>query len=336
MKILLKILYVIIIVVSVAFIVMIYNDNKNLIIENEEIYKKFEENNLIDVSGNVNLNVIKANLEEEKNATTKLFKDDNITLEKASELIDIKSRENEEIQTSIEQLTTKKEDLTTKVDSLTKQYEQLKKQQTYKQTQNSTSKVLTHYIENVATINQYPNYYSGCEAVALTILLKYYNVNVSPLDIISNIKTGSYPYYENDVMYGGNPELEYVGNPKTEKGYGVYENPIADVAEIYKSGIIRKNNFEFSEVLKIVKSNRPVMVWTSMDLLLPYISKSWIYKPTGETISWKANEHAVVVIGYNDNYVVISDPIGGEIKYQSRSVFEQRYNYYGKKALFYI
>ena len=36
MKILLKSLYVIIIIVSVVFIVMIYNDNKNLIIENEE------------------------------------------------------------------------------------------------------------------------------------------------------------------------------------------------------------------------------------------------------------------------------------------------------------
>jgi len=337
MKILLKILYVIIVSASIAFTVIIYNDNKNLILENEEIYKNLEDNNLIDVSGNVNLNGIKASLEEEKKVTIELFKDDNITIDKASELIDIKSKENEDIQITIEELTNEKKGLTNKVDSLTKQYEQLKKQKAYKQSQNNISTpVLTHYIDNIATINQYPNYYSGCEAVALTILLKYYNVDVSPLDIISNLKTGKYPYYENDVMYGGNPELEYVGNPRTKEGHGVYENPIADVAEIYKSGIIRKNNFEFSEVLQLVKTNHPVMVWTSMDLLLPYISKSWIYKPTGETILWKANEHAVVVIGYNDNYVVISDPIGGKIKYQSRSVFEQRYNYFGKKALFYI
>lgn len=72
-----------------------------------------------------------------------------------------------------------------------------------------------------------------------------------------------------------------------------------------------------------------------MYLAVPYISQTWTYKPTGELISWKANEHAVVVIGYNDKYVIISDPIGGSIKYQSRSVFEQRYNYYGKRALYY-
>lgn len=117
--------------------------------------------------------------------------------------------------------------------------------------------------------------------------------------------------------------------------HGVYENPIADVADYYKSGINRRNNFEFNDVLKIISENRPVIVWTSMYLATPYISKTWTYKPTGELISWKANEHAVVVIGYNNNSIIISDPIGGQIKYQNRITFEQRYNYYGKKALYY-
>ena len=77
------------------------------------------------------------------------------------------------------------------------------------------------------------------------------------------------------------------------------------------------------------------MVWTSMGLSLPYISASWIYKPTMETISWKANEHAVVMIDANDSTVIIADPIGGKLKTYSRSTFENRYNYYGKKALYY-
>lgn len=72
-----------------------------------------------------------------------------------------------------------------------------------------------------------------------------------------------------------------------------------------------------------------------MYLAAPYISTSWIYEPTGETIYWKANEHAVVVIGYTPDKVIISDPIGGQVKYQSLSIFRERYNYYGKKALYY-
>lgn len=46
-----------------------------------------------------------------------------------------------------------------------------------------------------------------------------------------------------------------------------------------------------------------------MSLAVPYISRSWIYEPTGETIYWKANEHAVVIIGYTEDKVIISDPI---------------------------
>ena len=91
----------------------------------------------------------------------------------------------------------------------------------------------------------------------------------------------------------------------------------------------------FEEVLDLVKNNRPVLVWTSMNLALPYLSKSWIYKPTGETITWKAQEHAVVVAGYNDEFVVISDPLTGTLRYQSRSTFESRYNYYGGMAVYY-
>ena len=68
---------------------------------------------------------------------------------------------------------------------------------------------------------------------------------------------------------------------------------------------------------------------------VPYISQSWIYEPTGETIYWKANEHAVVIIGYTEDKVIISDPINGKAKYQSKSIFKERYNYYGKKALYY-
>jgi len=77
------------------------------------------------------------------------------------------------------------------------------------------------------------------------------------------------------------------------------------------------------------------MVWTSMGMSLPYLSDSWIYKPTMETIYWKANEHAVVVVGIEGSNVVIADPMGGKIKRYSISLFEQRYNYFGKKALYY-
>ena len=55
-----------------------------------------------------------------------------------------------------------------------------------------------------------------------------------------------------------------------------------------------------------------------------------------EQINWKTGEHAVIVIGYQENTIVIADPIGGEVKTYPKTTFESRYNYYGRKALYYI
>lgn len=307
---------------------------------NQKLYIEFSENNLIDTSNKINLSSIKKTRDDLMLEVKTVFDNKEISLEEAKVIIAETEKNNDFKANEINNLTDKSSELTDKLNNLTKQYEILnnkyqqqlavKKAEEQKRIQESTIK-----ISNFPTINQYPKYPTGCESVAITLLLNYYGVNVSADNIINNLKKGSLPYKENNVLYGGNPELEFVGNPYQNNSYGVYERPIANAALNYKSGINIKNNFPFSEVLSLVKNKKPVVVWTSMGLSLPYISSSWIYKPTEEKINWKAGEHAVVIIGYNDSQVIISDPIGGTIKYQSRSLFENRYNYFGEKALYY-
>ena len=69
------------------------------------------------------------------------------------------------------------------------------------------------------------------------MLLRYYGINVNPDMVISRLKKGDVPHYENNVMYGGNPLIEFVGDPYSKYSYGVYERPIMDVANSFKSGI---------------------------------------------------------------------------------------------------
>ncbi len=322
--------------------IVIYFYNEDLVLKkaNDELYEKFENNNLLDADGKVNLSAIESKRDGLFKQLDELLKLENFNLDDAQSALKEKENNNHVVMNEIEELSNELASLEEIIDGRSSQYKVLndkynKMVQTKKEEEAMRIKASTYLIDNFPTINQYPNYPTGCESVAITLLLNYYGVNVSPNDIINNLKKGSLPYTENGLLYGGNPEVEFVGNPLQNNGYGVYENPIADVALMYKAGINIKSNFLFNDVLNLVKTKRPVMVWTSMNLSLPYISSSWIYKPTGEKISWKANEHAVIVIGYNDNQVIISDPIGGRIKYQSRSVFEARYNYYGKKALYY-
>lgn len=185
------------------------------------------------------------------------------------------------------------------------------------------------------TYNQFPNYPTGCESVALYILLRYNGVNVNVDDIVNNLKKGDLPYEIGGKIYGGNPEVEFIGNPRSRFSYGVYNEPIAEVANMYKSNVISKKGLEFEDMLKIVEEKRPVLVWTTINLSIPYISQTWIYKETGETINWISGEHAVVVIGYNNNEVIVSDPYTGMIRYFDKNLFKERYNYLGKRAIYY-
>lgn len=194
----------------------------------------------------------------------------------------------------------------------------------------------TYIIQGVPKINQYSlGYPTGCESAALTNLLNYWGVSVSMKNVVDSLAKGSLPYYENGIRYGGNPYLEFVGHPSTYSSYGVYEKPIIEVANKYKSGIINGTGMSFDNLLQIVREDRPVIVWVSMNMAVPYVSTSWIYKPTGEKIKWMANEHALVVIGYSQNQVIVSDSLNGGVRYYDKKVFESRYKTYGKRALYY-
>ena len=191
-------------------------------------------------------------------------------------------------------------------------------------------------IKNFPVQNQFPNYPTGCEAVALYTLLNYYKVNVTIDEIIDKLDKGQQPHYEGDKMYGGNPELEFLGNPKTRFGYGVYEKPIEKVANTFKKGIKNITGTPLIDILKLVKKGYPVQVWTSIDCKDPKIADyTWIDKKTNKEIIWKQPFHSLVLIGYNKDKILVSDPHDGTIKEYDIDKFEKAYNFFGRRALYY-
>ena len=330
-------LYVFVVSVVISFNFFLNNKIDSLKNDTKILYKYFEKNHLVDVSGNVKLDEVVSIKNEKEKSIKKLYnveKVDSIEFDKI--LADRKSA-NEKLNNDIIDATRKSDALDSDINNLASQYKVVKKKYDSYIYSISSKTILdgsSVLLSNVPTINQYPTYNTGCESVALAILLRANGVSVTPDQVISNLSKTGLPYNENGVIYGGNPEVEFVGNPYGN-GYGVFQNPIANVASKFKGNVHVKTNFSLSDVLKLVKDGHPVQVWSSINLAAPYISTSWIYKPTGEKISWHAYEHAVVVVGYNDNSIIISDPIGGAIKYQPRSTFEARYNYFGKRAVYY-
>ncbi len=193
----------------------------------------------------------------------------------------------------------------------------------------------TIMIPNFPTYNQHPKYPNGCESVALYNLLRYYNVDVSIDAIVKNLKKGKSPYTKNNKRYGGNPEIEFVGDPRKQNGYGVYQKPIIEVANLFKEGMIDYTGHPLEEVLDLVKQGIPVQVWVSINLQNTKVCATWTYSKTKEKIKWICRLHSVVVVGYNQEEVYVSDSYTGKIESYSRKQFEKIYNLFGKRAIYY-
>ena len=198
-----------------------------------------------------------------------------------------------------------------------------------------TVKERTVMINGFPTYSQFPNYPNGCETVALYLMLKYYGVNVSPEVLVNNLKKGDGVHWEGGVRYGGDPETEFVGDPRDQHGYGVYQRPIIALASKYKSGMVDYTGHSLNDVLEIVRSGKPVQVWVSINLKNTSVCADWIHKSSGKKINWICNLHSVVIVGFNNNYVYVSDPYVGKIKSYNRAQFQKMYNLFGKRAIYF-
>ena len=155
-----------------------------------------------------------------------------------NEQLDEKREEIKKNKNTIEQLKTETEELKQENEEQIEKIETLKEEKRKKEKEEEIKSIVK--IENEITYSQFPEYPTGCESIALYILLKYHNVNVTPEEIITKLKKGQLPYEIEDKMYGGNPELEFIGNPTDDFSYGVYNTPIAQVANTFKENIQNK------------------------------------------------------------------------------------------------
>ena len=241
-------------------------------------------------------------------------------------------------------------DLELKLDELYQEQKELdaviKEKENYLEEQNSEYKSLTNeinllkqikvVIDNFPTYNQYPEYPNGCEVVSLYLMLKYYNVDVDLETLVDELPKGDAPYMNEGVIVGGDPEIEYLGDPHLSdgKGYGVYQKPIIELANKYKSGMKDITGSSLSNVLKLVNKGMPVQVWASVNMKNTKICLIWeTYEE--KKVSWMCGLHSLVIIGFTHNQVITSDPYNGTIKYYDRTQFEKMYNQYGKRAIYY-
>ncbi len=189
-------------------------------------------------------------------------------------------------------------------------------------------------VENIAEISQHPDFPTGCESVALCILLKHYGVEVSVRDIVDALPKGPAPHRVGSEDFGANPEKEFVGSPDDPRSYGVFEGPIAEVAETFREGAKAEKGADLEKIKRLLEAGSPVMAWCAMDGQRIEFRSGWRDYETGEEVVWGSNEHAVVVYGARGGRLLISDPNTGTKREVDEADFARGFDALGGRVVY--
>ncbi|EEM00943.1 uncharacterized protein YvpB [Bacillus sp. RC55] len=188
-------------------------------------------------------------------------------------------------------------------------------------------------ITEVPFIRQLPELPRGCEVTSLTMLLQHKGVQVDKMQLASEIHRVP---FKQDGLHG-NPYEGFVGNiyTKAEPGYGVYNQPIFNLAEKYvPEKVINLTGRDVQDLYKVISSGSPV--WVIINTTFKPLAESSF--ETWNTSSGKVKityyEHSVVVIGYDQNFVYVNDPLANNPrKAVPRAEFEKAWEQMGKQAI---
>lgn len=163
-------------------------------------------------------------------------------------------------------------------------------------------------------VNQFPQFYNGCEVTSLAMLLNYEHIAVDKLTLASEIARTHTPLVtaaSGQILSWGDPNLGFVGSMTgTKPGYGVYQAPVAALMRRYlPHDTLDLTGTHFASLLAVLRSGRPVIAWTTMTFSpdVPWVS--W-RSPQG-VIRATMYEHAVLLVGYAGADVFVNNPLGG-------------------------
>lgn len=196
------------------------------------------------------------------------------------------------------------------------------------------SKEETH---NIELINQHevglPN---GCEAVAVTMLLRRFIPNLSPHEFV-NLYLPTAPYLKtiDGILTGSDPEYYYIGNP-AGAGYGIFAAGLAEGTQkcLDANSITDRKVYDISgvsdeELFDYIDNNKYVVVWITMDMKrVVWGAKTWHLPSSGKLYKWPGNEHCALLTSHDENSVTLYDPTNGIISYD-KAIFLSRWHEMG-------
>lgn len=190
----------------------------------------------------------------------------------------------------------------------------------------------SYVIEGFEAIMQEPELPTGCEVTALAEVLNYLGFDIDKVELCDNFMPVDYEGAVN--MY-----YAYIGDPKSNNGFGCYAPVIVKTAYEYFESVdspcyaVDITGTDFKGLLFQITQDRPVIVWTTMGQRETYPNYKWT-AGNGEDMVFNDYQHCVAIYGYDLNAGVVytADPLVGNTTYEM-SRFETIYDIMYKQAV---
>jgi len=200
------------------------------------------------------------------------------------------------------------------------------------------------YLIDVAHINQNNNLVTGCEIVSAKMVLDYYGKKDITFDnMLKHTEMWNLKITKDGKLYGKTPYEAFIGNPKVYSGFGCFPPVIENMID----------DFEFDDLYTedtcglpldflaktYVTQDTPVLVWATIGMSESYPTCTWYGvghkgEPNDKKYTWRAGEHCLVLVGYDDKYYSFADPLSYQkvTKYEKKLV-EKRYKEIGMQSM---
>lgn len=190
----------------------------------------------------------------------------------------------------------------------------------------------SYVIEGFEAIMQEPELPTGCEVTALAEVLNYLGFDIDKVELCDNFMPVDYEGAVN--MY-----YAYIGDPKSNNGFGCYAPVIVKTAYEYFESVdspcyaVDITGTDFKYLLFQITQDRPVIVWTTMGQMETYPNYKWT-AGNGEDMVFNDYQHCVAIYGYDLNAGVVyaADPLVGNTTYEI-SRFETIYDIMYQQAV---
>lgn len=212
---------------------------------------------------------------------------------------------------------------------------------------NNNSIIWTNNVEykdsillEVPCIRQLPELSKGCEVTSAAMMLNYAGYDVDKITLAHEIDKDDTNYYvKNGIAYYGDPSKGFIGDMFTNKrGYGADHVPIYKLLKNYIDTTIDITNSDFDSIYYYLNINSPVWVITNTDLKKLNENEFYTWQtPENKTIRATNKEHAVLIVGYDQDYIYINDPLYSEVKRKvKKQDFIEAWEQMGRQAVTYI